>query len=124
MLITRVFEPGDATRYTVHYGLTRKGEGRHWDFFFAFGTGEDKGVWTQFDTRDIPNLSFYYFMSCMGYDNNKEYHTGQVAFTVFLSLIDSQRFESDSWERESDLNWSFMEDMPNLIQLLDGVQHA
>ena len=124
MLITRVFEPGDATRYTVHYGLTRTGESEPWMFFFAFGVGTDKGRWTQFDTRDIPNFSFPYFAECLGYGHKVDYHTAQVAFWVFLHLVAQERFVSDGWDRESEMDWSVFDTMPNLAQMLEGVSHA
>ena len=116
-----LIQPGDATVYTIVYGITTKTETPHWPYlFFAFGSGDRHGQWMQFPMFDMPSFSFAYFADSLGMNAKKDFHTCQVAFTIFLHIVGQKRFQSDTWKRESELNWSFLESLPNLTHLMEA----
>lgn len=114
-----LIQPGDATMYSLVYGIIPGKDPRWPFFFFAFGTGTQHGRWMQYYAPDIPSFSFSYFASSIGYDPKKDKHSAQVAFTIFLHIVGQQRYPSDKWDRETELNWNILEVLPTLTQLME-----
>ena len=116
-MVLQHIQPGDATFYTLFYGVERPTAVGWPRLVFGFGEGNERGTWLSFPVMDIPNFSFSYFESYMKAQNT---HTAQVAFTILLALVGQPRYVSDSWEREAELNWDFLADLPSLGSLIEA----
>jgi hypothetical protein len=120
-----IVEPGDATMYTVLVGLIPATKRSATKLVFGFGVGDQSGGWLLWDAACIPYFNFAYFQSKIGRHiglGKEAMHPTQVAFSLFLHVIEQQRDMRDAWERESDFkpDWIAKSGIPTLTQLVQA----